>query len=98
MLIEDLDYFKRSKNYIGKYRGIDHPDHCIDIEWFTNYPIQDFDYKYNSRGFRGPEYDQYIGKPVNICLGDSFTINLGGPIEHSWPSLLQEKFDIPCLN
>jgi len=98
MLIEDLDYFKRTKNYTGKYSGIDHPDHCRDKEWFENYPVQDFDYQFNSWGFRGPEYDQYIGKTVNICLGDSFTINLGGPIEHSWPSLLQEKFDIPCLN
>lgn len=98
MLIEDLDYFKRTKNYTGKYSGMDHPDHCIDKEWFENYPVQDFDYQFNSWGFRGPEYDQYIGKTVNICLGDSFTINLGGPIEHSWPSLLQEKFDIPCLN
>lgn len=98
MLIEDLLYFKTSANYSDKYSGLDHPKNVNDIDWFTNYPIQDFDYKYNSWGFRGPEYDQYVGKPVNICLGDSFTVNLGGPIEYSWPSLLQEKFDIPCLN
>lgn len=70
----------------------------IDKEWFKNYPVQDFNYKFNSWGFRGPEYNQYVGKPVNICLGDSFTVNVGGPVEHSWPSLLQENFDIPCLN
>ena len=98
MLIKDLEYFKRSKNYIGKYSGMDHPDRCEDIEWFKNYSIQDFDYQFNSWGFRGPEYDQFLGKPVNICLGDSITTNIGGPIEHSWPSLLQEHSDIPCLN
>ena len=98
MLIEDLGYFKQSANYSDKYSGMDCLEKCCDKEWFKNYPIQDFDYKFNSWGFRGPEYNQYIGKPVNICLGDSFTVNVGGPIEHSWPSLLQEKFDIPCLN
>jgi len=98
MLINDLGYFKRSANYSDKYSGMDCLEKCTDKEWFKNYPIQDFDYKFNSWGFRGPEYNQYISKPVNICLGDSFTVNVGGPIEHSWPSLLQEKFDIPCLN
>ena len=98
MLIEDFQLFQSTKNYTGKYSGMDHPKGCMDIIWFENYPIQDFDYKYNSWGFRGLEYDQYIGKPVNICLGDSFTVNLGGPVEHSWPFLLQEYFDIPCLN
>ena len=93
MLIEDLGYFKQSANYSDKYSGMDCLEKCWDKEWFKNYPIQDFDYKFNSWGFRGPEYNQYIGKPVNICLGDSFTVNVGGPIEHSWPSLLQEKFD-----
>lgn len=98
MLINDLANFKHSTNYHGKYSGMDSLEICLDKEWFLNYPFQDFNYKFNSWGFRGPEYDQYIGKPVNICLGDSFTVNVGGPIEHSWPSLLQEKFDIPCLN
>lgn len=98
MLINDLEYFVRSSNYSAKYSGMDSPDHCMFKEWFDDCPIQDFDYQFNSWGFRGPEYDHYIGKPVNICLGDSFTVNVGGPIEHSWPSLLQEKFDIPCLN
>tara|TARA_A100000164_G_C21803349_1_gene721782 strand:- start:41 stop:862 length:822 start_codon:yes stop_codon:yes gene_type:complete len=97
MLIEDWAYFKR-RNKKSKYRNMDHPNRCEDAEWFKNYPVQDYDYSYNSWGFRGPEYDQYIGKKVNICLGDSFTSNTGGPIEHSWPSLLQEHFDIPCLN
>lgn len=100
MLIDDLYYFKKACNYTGKYSGLDHPKckfYVSTAQW-KSYPVQDFDYKYNSWGFRGPEYKEFIGKPVNICLGDSFTANLGGPLEHSWCSQLAEKFDIPTLN
>jgi len=96
MLINDLEYFKKSLNYHNKYSGMDSPTKSERSQCdFEEYPIQDFDYRYNSWGFRGPEYKQYIGKPVNICLGDSFTVNLGGPIKHSWYSQLAEQFDIP---
>lgn len=99
MLINDLEYFERSCNYNGKTSGMDHPGHChLGKHFWQSYEIQEFNYKYNSWGFRGPEYDEFIGKPVNICLGDSFTVNIGGPIEHSWSSQLAEKFDIPTLN
>jgi hypothetical protein len=96
MLIDDLQYFKRSSNYTNKYSGIDTPG--FSSPDFNEYPIQDFDYQFNSWGFRGPEYDQYVGKAVNICLGDSFTVNVGGPVEHSWCSELAKHFDIPTLN
>ena len=99
MIIPDLNYYlSKKKNFADKFSGIDSIDYCTNAEWFNQYPVQQFDYKYNSWGFRGEEYRDYLGKPVNLCLGDSFTVNLGGPIEHSWPNLLQEKFDIPCIN
>ena len=99
MLINDLAYFKNSSNYHSKYNGIDTPRNGrIPVARWHAYPIQDFDYQFNSWGFRGLEYNQYLGKPVNICLGDSFTVNVGGPIEHSWCSQLAEHFDIPTLN
>jgi len=99
MLINDLEYFKRRANYCGATSGIDQPDRSkrTNQEWHA-YPVQDFDYQFNSWGFRGPEYTQYIGKPVNICLGDSFTVNVGGPIKHSWCSQLALHFDTPTLN
>ena len=99
MLIDDLKYFERSSNYTNKFSGMDTPGKSArSRREFEEYPIQNFDYRYNSWGFRGPEYKQYIGKPVNICLGDSFTVNLGGPVEHSWCSQLAEHFDIPTVN
>tara|TARA_B110000881_G_C18488577_1_gene470509 strand:- start:330 stop:1049 length:720 start_codon:yes stop_codon:yes gene_type:complete len=84
-----------------KYYGLDSPTKISPKNpagRFEEYPVQDFDYQFNSWGFRGPEYDQFIGTPVNICVGDSFTVNLGGPIEHSWSSQLQEYFNKPTLN
>lgn len=99
MLINDLKYFESTSNYHNKFSGLDTPGKNARSQCdFEEYPIQDFDYQYNSWGFRGTDYKQYIGKPVNICLGDSFTVNLGGPVEHSWCSQLAKHFDIPTVN
>ncbi len=99
MLIDDLKYFESSCNYHNKYSGIDTPGkNTRSSRAFHEYPIQDFDYQFNSWGFRGPEYDQYLGQAVNVCLGDSFTVNVGGPVEHSWCSQLAKHFDIPTIN
>ena len=99
MLINKLEYYKTRSNYTGNICGMDDPARSKNGKLAWNlYPEQDFDYKFNSWGFRGPEYDQFINTPVNICLGDSFTVNVGGPISHSWASQLAEHFDIPTLN
>jgi len=77
----------------------DGPDFCTfgSLYWH-HYPIKNYNYQYNSWGFRGDDYEQYTGQEVNICIGDSTTVNLGGPVEHSWPWLLSQYFDIPTLN
>jgi len=86
-------------NYQGQYHGIDSPGKSsCSLKDFREYPIQDFDYKFNNWGFRDEDFEQYLGEKVNICLGDSFTVNLGGPVEHSWCSQLAEHFDIPTVN
>ena len=80
----------------------------MKMPWYSAYmqlhPVKDFQYTFNSWGFRA-DYDYESlnkdGKKAKIILaiGDSFTVNVGGPLEHSWPSLLQEKFpNIPVLN
>ena len=99
MIIEDLQYYNKSKNYVSKQSGIDSLAYCYSSkDWWYNYPVQNFNYQFNSWGFRGPEYSDYVGKEVILCLGDSFTVNIGGPIEHSWPSQLAKYFDIPTVN
>lgn len=97
-MIEKLPFLRTYSGYEGKYLGTDTKDACLDKEWFINYPIQDFHYNFNDWGFRGNDYTKYLGKPVVLCLGDSLTVNIGGPIEHSWPSILQEYMEFPCLN
>lgn len=79
--------------------GMDDPNkiHSKPENWY-NYPIQNYVYAYNSWGFRDRDFNQYINQEVILCLGDSFTVNIGGPAEHSWPGILQTKTNIPVLN
>ena len=98
--------FKKLSYYHGKTfdppHKTDGPDRCVLGEhYWHNYPYRDYTYVYNQWGFRshdGQDYHQHLGKEVNICIGDSCTLNLGGPIEHSYPYLLSKYFDIPTLN
>ena len=86
-------------NYYGQYCGTDKPNLSrLGKAWWHNYPIHNFNYQFNSWGFRDEDFEQYIGKKVNICLGDSMAVNLGGPIDHSWPNQLKTYFNIPTLN
>ena len=97
--IKTYPFVLKRINYQGQYCGMDTPGESKGSSRdFWEYPIQDFDYQFNSWGFRGEDFEQYIGEKVNICLGDSMAVNIGGPVEHSWPSQLAEHFDIPTLN
>lgn len=99
MLIKDFKYYNERRNQTLKTYGLDTLELCFeDSDWWQNYPQQNFDYQFNSWGFRGEEYTQYIGKPVNICLGDSFTVNVGAPIEYSWCSQIAQQTQLPCIN
>ena len=86
-------------NYQGQYCSTDTPGESLNSSKdFHEYPIQDFDYQFNSWGFRDKDFEQYLGDKINICLGDSIAVNIGGPIEHSWCTQLAKHFDIPTLN
>ena len=75
----------------------DHPDPVIDSSVpFITYPYPVY-YKYNSRGFRGPEWPKDLSDVI-WCLGDSFTEGIGVPFEHTWPSILQTKTKKHCIN
>lgn len=103
MLIEDLLYYKEMSNVKTIFHGMDKPDHPYHTrkapkDWWKNYPQHEFKYQFNSWGFRGSEYDQYIGQPVILCMGDSNTVNVGGSIEDSWASQLDKMVKLPCIN
>jgi len=77
----------------------DNPEECIlGKSYWDHYPLTDFDYSFNSWGARDRDFESLYGQKINICLGDSFTSNVGGPVEHSWPYQLGKYFDIPTLN
>ena len=103
MLIEDFVYHKENAGKHVTFHGMDRPNHpytkrIAPTGWWDKYPVQDFDYQFNSWGFRGPEYEEYIGKPVILCMGDSNTVNVGEPIENSWASQLGKMLKLPCIN
>ena len=87
-----------NKTFLPPYKT-DSPEQCtLGPSYWNNYSNKNYNYTFNSWGFRGEDYEQYLEQEVNICIGDSTTVNLGGPIEHSWPYQLSEYFNIPTLN
>lgn len=73
-------------------------DCVLGPTWWRTHPVRDYTYRFNSWGFRGEDFEKYQGQKVNVCIGDSMTMNLGGPIESSWPALLGQHFNNPTLN
>ena len=79
--------------------GLDHRRFCLDQKHFDNYP-DNIEYKFNSRGFRDIEWPESIEELKNSiwCFGDSFTVGLGSPLEHTWVNILQQRTEIRCIN
>lgn len=76
--------------------GMDCPEHCVDIHHYRDYP-HTVEYCYNSRGFRDAEWPEDL-TGVIWCLGDSFTVGLGSPVEHTWPWILQQRLQRRTIN
>ena len=81
------------------FSGIDSFEHCLDKQHFKSYPY-DIDYVYNSRGFRDQEWPDTLEQLKNAiwCFGDSFTLGIGSPKEHTWPHILQQKSNQRVIN
>jgi hypothetical protein len=86
-------------NQHWEFSGIDHINRCLDKKHFLSYP-HNITYSYNSRGFRDQEWPDTIQELRDAiwCIGDSFTVGLGSPIEHTWPSRLSKITDRPIIN
>lgn len=74
-----------------QYSGLDSPEHAVDKQHFKSYP-HEITYCYNSRGFRDNEWPVNDSELKNAiwCVGDSFTVGLGVPWEHTWPYRLSK--------
>ena len=87
------------QNKIWNKSGMDTFDNCFDKKHFKNYPCP-ITYNYNSRGFRDQEWPTTINelKECIWCFGDSFTVGIGSPIEHTWVNVLQLRLNQRCVN
>lgn len=76
-------------NQRREYSGIDSPNECLDPDHFRSYP-HNISYSYNSRGFRDTEWPSSKSELADAiwCVGDSFTVGVGAPIDHTWPNRL----------
>ena len=101
-----MNYFKQGimpwnwapKNTEVLWSGFD------NIKNFNTNPKKQFwenielSYKYNQYGFRYDNFDNYLNKLVDIAVGCSFVEGVGMPAESIWPSLIEQRTKIPCLN
>jgi len=81
------------------YYSVDSPELCPNIQHFRAYPHH-IDYRFNSRGFRDAEWptdpDQL---PQAIwCIGDSATVGVANPLEHTWVYLLAQSTGRRTIN
>jgi hypothetical protein len=91
------DFIIQSKqNLQTDYESPDSPASCLDKEWFDNYPYN-VSYIYNSRGYRDQEWNDDLQNSI-WCVGDSFTVGIGSPIEHTWPYLLAKETNKSVIN
>lgn len=89
----------RRQNQTWEYSGIDCREHCVDLEHFLSYP-HPVSYHYNDRGFRDSNWpdDPHELKRCIWCVGDSFTVGIGVPLQHTWPFLLSQKTGVRTIN
>jgi hypothetical protein len=86
-------------NQCWQYSGMDCYEDCQDKNHFKAYPYS-VEYQYNSRGFRDHEWPDSVEelKQAIWCVGDSFTVGLGSPVEHTWPRILQKQTGQRTIN
>ena len=85
MILPDIILTYR-QNKIRYQTGTDRLDRVKDKQHFQSYPYA-VEYRYNSRGFRDTEWPNTVEelKQAVWCVGDSSTVGIGSPVEHTWP-------------
>lgn len=98
MILQHL-VISSKQNLRLRYSGIDSLSNCLNKDHFRSYPYE-IDYAYNSRGFRDQEWPECIDELKNAiwCVGDSFTVGLGSPVEHTWPQQLSKLSNQRVIN
>ena len=97
-VLHDLVLHRR-QNQVWQFSGIDCREHCVDLKHFLNYP-HPIEYRYNNRGFRDSDWPTSIDelKQAVWCVGDSFTVGIGIPLNHTWPFILAQRLGKRTIN
>lgn len=95
MILPDFK-LKSRINLNLNFSGMDSPSNAKDKSYFENYRYK-INYKFNSRGFRDEEWPDNLNDVI-WCLGDSFTVGLGCPANHTWHYVLSQKTKKRCIN
>ena len=92
-------YIPELANLICSESGSDSEKRCLNLAHFKQYPWP-IEYHYNSRGFRDAEWPESPAELQNAIwvVGDSFTVGLGSPAEHTWPQVLAQKTGRRVIN
>jgi len=98
MILPDVILTYR-QNKIRFETGTDRLETCTDKKHFKSYPYP-IEYRYNSRGFRDTEWPDTIEelKDAIWCVGDSSTLGIGSPVEHTWPYQVSQKLGTRTIN
>lgn len=76
--------------------GMDSPRYCRDIAHY-NACRDNITYEFNSRGFRDQEWPQDLASAV-WCVGDSYTVGIGQPIQDIWCQQLEQDLQRRTIN
>ena len=98
MILPDLIIPTRI-NQRWQYSGIDSLERCYNKKHFLEFPYL-IDYQYNSRGFRDAEWPESLQELQEAvwCIGDSFTVGVGQPLDHIWPQVLSRRLQTRTIN
>jgi len=96
--ISQIPYSWAPKDTTLNWSGMDHRDNLVKNPRRADWDNVDITYTYNPQGFRCADLNNFLGKPVNIALGCSFTEGVGLPVECVWPSLIEQHTKYPVLN
>jgi hypothetical protein len=75
---------------------MDSAELCRDPKHYQSYPHK-IEYRYNNRGYRDDAWPSNVEQAI-WCVGDSFTVGIGSPRQHTWPYLLQQALGQRTIN
>ncbi len=96
MILPSFVLNSKIKKQFNTADRLDLREHSHNPTYYDQYPWP-VTYKYNSRGYRDQEWPDDLNHAI-WCFGDSFTVGLGSPIDHTWCHCLQQLSQQRVIN